>query len=674
MAPSKSQILGADPHKVLDLIDGWKKAVETLEQQAETYKREVDRPGGSYWEGATAEAAQNRAGQDYRAVVAVHDSVCGSADKIRNAISSALIPPLNNAKQIIANAEANKGVTVNEDLSISYSPPPGTSEKAAEANKKTIAAAETELKADAAKWWAAETDVAQQIRNAQTAATKQLNLGAGFYDLSKALPHPGSAPAGMPSSLQNLLLGNGAAASPPAGGPSTLQGLLDPGGAATGQTQPAGHGEPQPAPGSLPNLLRQLQHPGAPHGPGSDAGADSHSTHSPLSAPIVAADPSVIAQQAARVEAARQTLAAAQAKLDAAAAQTYTKSPGAGPGREVTDPVSQAVFDARRNLTEQTNILNDLNKAAPGTGARPMPAPPLPPHADVQAFPPQPSIVSQAAQGLSEASHDINKTTFGLVPDVAHDLDVATHWGQHSGADHAGALLDGAGFLPIPGAKILGEGLNHALGALGGVTHHLGELPTPHLDGLPGGAHLDPPPLQQDTGGIPGGDHHMDAPDAGHHHVDVNSGGTGAWNYELNHPQPNTHYTVDNRFQYTTDHLARPHDMEANLNLGEHGDRSSYQQRIAGGDDRLPDDHGGHIFGSQFGGPGEAINLTAMSNQINLIGYAGLESEWKNLLQQGYSVDVKVNIDYPGDSMRPDAYFVKTYVDGKLYSTREFDN
>lgn len=81
------------------------------------------------------------------------------------------MPPLTNAKQIIENADSYGGVHVNEDLSISYTPPKGTSKEAAEANAKTVAAAEAELKAEAAKWWAAENDVAAQTGrpNAQSA-------------------------------------------------------------------------------------------------------------------------------------------------------------------------------------------------------------------------------------------------------------------------------------------------------------------------------------------------------------------------------------------------------------------------------------------------------------------------------------------------------------------------
>ena len=156
--------------------------------------------------------------------------------------------------------------------------------------------------------------------------------------------------------------------------------------------------------------------------------------------------------------------------------------------------------------------------------------------------------------------------------------------------------------------------------------------------------------------------------------VHTDQGGKGAWNYDLNNPQPDTHYNVGDRFTYTTDELSRSTDAHGSLSLGDPAERNGYQQGVAGGADRLPDDHGGHIFGSQFGGPGEAINITAMNDKLNLMGYSGLENEWKALLLQGHSVDAYVNIQYPGDSMRPSRYAVDTYVDGKLLGTQYFDN
>ncbi|MDP7707557.1 Tox-REase-5 domain-containing protein [Mycobacterium sp. TY815] len=178
MTPTKSQVLSANPHKVLDLLDQWVRTVDTLEQQVETYKRYVDRPGGSYWEGKTAEAARVRAGEDCRAVVNMRAAAMRAIGQIRNTVTSRLMPPLSNAQQIIANAEAQPGVTVHEDLSITYIPPEGMNPITAEANSKVVAEAAAELKESAEAWWAAENQVAQQIHEAQSLITDEVSFAS----------------------------------------------------------------------------------------------------------------------------------------------------------------------------------------------------------------------------------------------------------------------------------------------------------------------------------------------------------------------------------------------------------------------------------------------------------------------------------------------------------------
>jgi hypothetical protein len=251
------------------------------------------------------------------------------------------------------------------------------------------------------------------------------------------------------------------------------------------------------------------------------------------------------------------------------------------------------------------------------------------------------------------------------------------YWAGQKGFDAAA----GAATLPFGG----GEGAL-ARGALDSAAVHGVEHGIEHgaVPGAAGTLAHDPPPVAPHapadlppTSGHGAIGHSGDGGSA--HPGDLNQvhaepGSKGAWNYDLNNPQPDTLYNVGDRFTYTTDDLSRSTDAHGSLNLGDPAERNGYQQGIAGGADRLPDDHGGHIFGSQFGGPGEAINITAMNDKLNLMGYAGLENEWKSLLQQGHSVDAYVNIQYPGDSMRPSRYAIDTYVDGKLVGTRYFDN
>ncbi|CAN5475197.1 hypothetical protein BH11ACT7_BH11ACT7_24010 [soil metagenome] len=231
-------------------------------------------------------------------------------------------------------------------------------------------------------------------------------------------------------------------------------------------------GQPAPAP---PSALDQIlgQHTG--NGEPDDG---TLSTQSPLTAPIVGADPSVVTRQRAKVDAAQENVEAAQAALDNAAAENYTLGAGAGPDRGATDLLTQRLFDARRELTNQTEILKELNLAVGESGGRPVHVPPLPPNADVQSLPPEPSKFAEASRALSEGS-------FGLIPDVAKAADVLTNWGEHSGAEQTQALLDIAGMAPLPGGKLVSEGVEHGLDALGVFGRHSDDIPTdvptPHV-------------------------------------------------------------------------------------------------------------------------------------------------------------------------------------------------
>ncbi len=308
-------------------------------------------------------------------------------------------------------------------------------------------------------------------------------------DDAEGSPSPGDAPAsedadradGAPPNPLDVLAGKGSGADSD-DTPANLDEALFGSGAAT-------------PPSVLDRLTAQAR--------GEKDPTETPYTRSPLERPIVAADPSVVDGQAARVDAAQQAVAAAQAELDTAAGQTVMQGAGAGPGRDVTDPLSQALFDARADLTTQTEILESLNQAAGETGNKQVDVPALPPNADVQAFPAPPSFAEQAAEGLTESSRDISEATFGIVPDYAHTAEVLANWGEHSGAEQAGAVLDTAGSLPLPGAKPIAEALQHGLDVFGAGRH---------ADDIPNVGHHD--------GDTPSGGHGVDAPS-----VDTPSGG-----------------------------------------------------------------------------------------------------------------------------------------------------
>lgn len=303
---------------------------------------------------------------------------------------------------------------------------------------------------------------------------------------------------------------------------------------------------------------------------------------------------------------------------------------------------------------------------------------------------------TNSAKGLE---HQVERTLFpgaAMAEDAKNVIDQAVTSYQHPEKipENIGkTTVDGAiigGTAPLGGEGALGRlGVEESAAARGALPDSPGmlhDLPGGHLFDGPPHPHVDAPSGGHSSGEIGPftGEHsgtigdHGGAPHAPDlNHVSTESGGPGGWNQELNKPAPNTHYNVDDRFHYNTDNNSRVGHAHADLDASSAAERNGYQQRIAGGPDRLPGDQGGHIFGSQFGGPGEAINLTAMRDTLNSVGnreYYNLENDWRSHINEGKKVSVDVEITYPGDSRRPEMYSVRTYVDGNLDSVHSFRN
>ncbi|NJN47112.1 MAG: hypothetical protein HC808_12210, partial [Candidatus Competibacteraceae bacterium] len=101
-------------------------------------------------------------------------------------------------------------------------------------------------------------------------------------------------------------------------------------------------------------------------------------------------------------------------------------------------------------------------------------------------------------------------------------------------------------------------------------------------------------------------------------------------------------------YTYDTDELGRVERVSGELHL-DAADRNTYRQQQAGGAERLTTDDGGHLVGSQFDGPGEAINLIAQNRGINRSGgqWYALESTWQTALNRGHQVSVDIQPVFP---------------------------
>lgn len=105
---------------------------------------------------------------------------------------------------------------------------------------------------------------------------------------------------------------------------------------------------------------------------------------------------------------------------------------------------------------------------------------------------------------------------------------------------------------------------------------------------------------------------------------------------------------------------------EAKLQLGK-ADRNQYAQKTVGGKDRLSNDDGGHLVASIFKGSGEIDNLVPMNATLNRSEYKSLENTWKKSLEEGKTVEVKIEPIYNGNSSRPSKFEVTYKIDGKKY-------
>ncbi len=167
--------------------------------------------------------------------------------------------------------------------------------------------------------------------------------------------------------------------------------------------------------------------------------------------------------------------------------------------------------------------------------------------------------------------------------------------------------------------------------------------------------------------------HADEVADAARPRIEMDGGSKGDWSPELNarNLKPDADYVV-NGYTYRTDAQGRVSDVEGQLDL-KTADRNSYQQGVSGREDRLPDDQGGHLIASIFNGPGDRVNMVPMNGNFNMGAWRDMEKTFQTALNEGKTVDVKIEVKYGSDGQRPDNFRVTYEIDG-VPRTRMFDN
>lgn len=228
--PPLDEFMAIDPNSYLESVPGWGAEVKALAADFAEYKSGVYAPGGTDWWGKTATAAQEKAGEDSKAVASIHDTVNSLVSEVTASITYGVVPPLNSGHAIVDKARKTEGVTVNQDYTMTYRPPDGMSAEQADKNKQTVAAAATELKESANKWFSAAQGVADQIHAAESKISGVINLSAvganGRTAVHGAVAET-NPQAFAPTEVQKLLSGDPASTKPAGVGgiPDTLDRL-----------------------------------------------------------------------------------------------------------------------------------------------------------------------------------------------------------------------------------------------------------------------------------------------------------------------------------------------------------------------------------------------------------------------------------------------------------------
>ncbi|SKR96156.1 Uncharacterised protein [Mycobacteroides abscessus subsp. massiliense] len=292
----------------------------------------------------------------------------------------------------------------------------------------------------------------------QAEQVQQLTQAGGqVADLTGQVAGGVSQVSGMVNTVSSL----GASGMPDTSGVGDAADALS--GTATAVNGPGDIPKPTPPTPSQPSSASQLLGnmvggPQQPTQPASTGNPNAGSLQGILQPPPSA---DAVQKQLDLVNQAQDRVKQAQSVVDQSAAQVYM-SPQNAPGPDDVKRQGQALFDARRELTDQTLALTEMNQRLIDNGQPPIQIPLLPDNVSRQAFPPEPS----KAQEFSGAWSEFSKSTYGIVPDIPTDIRTATNFDQASGADKAALALDGMAI--VPGLGAIGRGLKGIEGIRGG--------------------------------------------------------------------------------------------------------------------------------------------------------------------------------------------------------------
>lgn len=197
MTLTKGQVREWNPRQLDDIGRAWRDAGGRIEELFDRYVAAVTDVGGTYWEGRTAEAAQERAAADRRTVVALVDRLDTLARRLEQGFHE-VDAPLQRARATILDAEA-QGFVVGEDLTV-RDPAPDPDREAARAGLQAYLAEAVSTVENADRALQQELSAARALLRADFTSVAALGTDQGHADGARLVD--GSV---TPEALRRLL-------------------------------------------------------------------------------------------------------------------------------------------------------------------------------------------------------------------------------------------------------------------------------------------------------------------------------------------------------------------------------------------------------------------------------------------------------------------------------------
>ncbi|WP_234714549.1 TPR repeat region-containing protein [Mycobacteroides immunogenum] len=150
-----------------------------IQQDGQHYKRAIDRPGGSDWQGKAAGAAQDTAAADEKMLYGVTQHGRDAGSEALNTLSFKVKEAHSAAVQIHDDMTSH-GYAVAEDCTVTWITPPRARPQDIAKAQDVAARVTKELQAAYDKWWAAEREAQTEIRAIATELNTSYNPIGGL--------------------------------------------------------------------------------------------------------------------------------------------------------------------------------------------------------------------------------------------------------------------------------------------------------------------------------------------------------------------------------------------------------------------------------------------------------------------------------------------------------------